>query len=153
PRPGTSTSRCGAVSITSNAATPKWSTMQSASWRSDLSDVAGVGRERRAASLRVVADLGPLGRRGPGLEGVLTVPEQFGDEVRRAALRVTELEAVQPGRGLDEGDVLVGVAAVKGLFVGRLVIYHGQSVHRQLPPCSGCRISPGRWGGWCRALC
>jgi hypothetical protein len=29
----------------------------------------------------------------PGLEGVLTVPEQLGDEVRRAALRVTELEA------------------------------------------------------------
>src|SRR6476620_3225100 len=61
--------------------------------RSDLGDVAGVGRERRAAALRVVADLGTLGRRGPGLEGVLTVPEQLGDEVRRAALRVTELEA------------------------------------------------------------
>src|SRR4029453_15556407 len=88
----------------------------------------------RAAARRVVADLGPLGRRGPGLEGVLAVPEELGDEVRRAALRVTELEADQSGRGLDEGDVLVGVAAVEGLFVGRLVIDHGQSVHRQLPP-------------------
>ena len=32
PRFGTSTSRCGAVSITSSAATPKWSTMLSASF-------------------------------------------------------------------------------------------------------------------------
>src|SRR6478609_11304326 len=85
--------------------------------RSDLGDVAGVGRERRAAALRVVADVGTLGRRGPGLEGVLIAPEQLGDEVRRAALRVTELKADQLGRGLDEGNVLVGVAAVKGLLV------------------------------------
>src|SRR6476646_6684640 len=98
---------------------------------SDIGDVAGVGRERRAAALRMVADLCTLGRRGPGLEGVLTVPEQLGDEVRRAALRVTELEADQPGRVLDEGDVLGGIAAVESLLVGRLVIDHGQSVHRQ----------------------
>jgi len=32
PRFGTSTNRCGAVSITSRAATPKWSTMLSASF-------------------------------------------------------------------------------------------------------------------------
>src|SRR6476469_8420635 len=114
--------------------------------RSDFCDVAGVGRERRAAALRMVADLGALGRRGVGLEGVLTGPEQLGDEVRSAALRVTELEVDQPGEFLDEGNVLIGVAAVEGPLVGRLVVDDGQSVHGQLPP-GGCRISRGRWDG------
>jgi hypothetical protein len=60
------------------------------------------GRERFVRQQRGRSDFGDLA-------GV--------DRVPRAALRVTQLEAAQSVYGLDEGDVLVGVAAVEGLFV------------------------------------